>query len=144
VHALCVTRHRYLSEHLARVFTEMGLGCTPCVGVDAAPPAAAAATPDVVIAEYELIATTPIAAWERDATLARTPLVAVSMRRHAGDWHLLDVNGIAGFLYLPTLTRDDAWRILGALGATPRAWPRPHVLPSVFDAKRQAVSIGES
>jgi hypothetical protein len=31
------------------------------------------------------------------------PIIAVSLTRHPGDAHLADVNGIAGFLYLPTL-----------------------------------------
>jgi hypothetical protein len=38
---------------------------------------------------------------------------------------LLDVNGIAGFLYLPTLERGPALRILHAAAERPRHSYRP-------------------
>lgn len=142
--ALCVTRHRYLSEHLVRVFDEMGLDCTPCVGLDAAVRDADEMAPDVVIAEYELIATGSLAAWEQDPTLARTPVVAVSMRRHAGDAHLMDVSAVAGFLYLPTLTRDDASRVFGAVRRGSRVWDTMPSLRSSLDVRRHAASFGDA
>lgn len=40
--------------------------------------------------------------------------IAVSLTRHAEELHLLDVDGIAGFLYLPTLERAPALKILHA------------------------------
>ena len=68
--------------------------------------------PDVVVCEYDLLATFPLDVWERDSALSRTPMVAVSLTRRPNEMHLLDVNGIAGFLYLPTLRADDARHIL--------------------------------
>jgi hypothetical protein len=50
----------------------------------------------------------------------------VSLTRHAEELQLLDVNGIAGFLYLPTLDRSAALKILYAAAARPK-----YVLPSL-------------
>src|SRR5438477_8946609 len=113
--ALCVGRHRFLSEHFGRVFRELGVECVPCVGIAHAADVARACAPDIVICDYDLLATAPLGQWESDATLSRVPVVAVSLSRRSGEAHLLDVNGIAGFLYLPTLTSQDAWKVLGAV-----------------------------
>jgi hypothetical protein len=71
--------------------------------------------PDSVICEYDLLATISLPRWKDDPVLARVPLIAVSLTRHPGEAHLLDISGIAGFLYLPTLERDDALRLLAAV-----------------------------
>jgi hypothetical protein len=81
---------------------------------------AAAVAPDVVICDYDVLATIPLETWEHDALLSRTPVIAVSLTRHAEELHLLDINGIAGFLYLPTLEQAPALRILHAAAARPR------------------------
>lgn len=134
--ALCVSRHRFLAEHIGLRFAEIGLQCTPCVGIDDAVRRAREVLPDVVIAEYELLATAPLAAWERDEVLARTPVVAVSFSHRIGERHVLDVNAIAGVLYLPTLTSEDALGALAALRRTsadaPYRWPS---LGSRIDAR---------
>jgi hypothetical protein len=132
---LCVGRHRYLSEHLCRTFQEFGVAATPCVGTAQAVELAAAHAPDAVICEYALLATMPIGEWENDPVLSRTPVIAVSLTHSPGEAHLRDVNGIAGFLYLPTLRAEDAYRVLAAACArAPRAaavpagafsWPVP-------------------
>ncbi len=70
--------------------------------------------PDVVICEYDLLATLPLDLWERDKVLCHTPVVAVSLTRRSNEMHPLDVNGIAGFLYVPLLLPQDAHRILHA------------------------------
>ncbi len=57
------------------------------------------------------------------------PLIAVSLTRHPGDAHLLDTNGIAGFLYLPTLEREDAQRLLSAVRRKRGRVNPPNVLP---------------
>lgn len=67
-----------------------------------------------------LLATIPLEMWEREPLLTHTPVVAVSLTRHAKELHLLDVNGIAGFLYLPTLEQKPALKILHAAAARPR------------------------
>jgi DNA-binding NarL/FixJ family response regulator len=123
--ALCIARHCILSEHIARYFAEMGVLTTNAVGLESALAGTADWTPDVVICDYDVLAMVPLESWEQDKLLSRTPVVAVSLTRHAEELQLLDVNGIAGFLYLPTLDRSAALRILYAAAARPR-----YVLPS--------------
>jgi hypothetical protein len=98
----------------------MGLTTTNAVGLDSAVLAAASSAPDVVICDYDVLATIPLEKWEHDSLLSNTPVVAVSLTRHAEELQLLDVNGIAGFLYLPTLEEAPALRILRAAATRPR------------------------
>jgi hypothetical protein len=83
-----------------------------------------------------LLATLSLEAWERDPLLSRLPVIGVSLTRRPNEVHLLDVNGIAGFLYLPTLDRDCAMRMLHAAASTRHSavsaptslpWPRGSV-----------------
>jgi hypothetical protein len=113
--ALCVGRHRYLSDHFGQFFRRLGVDATCVVGIDDAINAARAHHPDVVFCEYDLLATVPLEPWERDPFLSRVPVIAVSLTRRCDEMHLLDVNNIAGFFYLPTLTADDARRLLHAV-----------------------------
>jgi hypothetical protein len=112
---LCVARHRYLSEHFCRFFDALGVDTSPCVGVADALRAIRADDPDAVICDYDLLATIPIDDWENDPVLGNVPVIAVSLTRHPGEAHLLDINGIAGFLYLPTLEAEDAQRLLSTV-----------------------------
>ena len=118
--ALCIARHSFLSGHLARYFAAMGVVTADVVGLDAALKHAAETAPDVVICDYDLLATIPLENWEANDLLSQTPVIAVSLTRHAEELHLLDVNGIAGFLYLPTLEREPALKILQAAAARTR------------------------
>jgi len=118
--ALCVARHSFLSEHIARYFAEMGVVTTDAVGLASAVKAAGEALPDVVICDYDVLATIPLEEWEHDALLSKTPVIAVSLTRHAEELHLFDINGIAGFLYLPTLEQAPALRILRAAASRPK------------------------
>jgi DNA-binding NarL/FixJ family response regulator len=118
--ALCIARHSFLSEHIARYFAGMGVTTTNAVGLDSAVKAAANSSPDVVICDYDVLATIPLQQWEHDPLLSKTPVIAVSLTRHAEELQLLDVNGIAGFLYLPTLEQGPALRILHAAAARPK------------------------
>ena len=118
--ALCIARHSFLSAHLARYFAEMGVATTDAVGLDSARKAAAENSPDVVICDYDVLASIPLRQWEHDVLLSTTPVVAVSLTRHAEELQLLEVNGIAGFLYLPTLEPVPALRILRAAAARPK------------------------
>jgi DNA-binding NarL/FixJ family response regulator len=133
--ALCVGRHRFLSDHLGLYFTNIGLRTQCVVGLDEALVAVRAAAPDVVICEYDLLATIPLEAWEHDAAFERVPVIAVSLTRRPEEMHLLDVNGIGGFLYLPTLDPEAALRVLEmtrrAAEYTPaRGFPRSSSAPS--------------
>lgn len=125
---LCVGRHRYLSEHLCRFFGELGMDTLPAVGLDEAMQLTSSSDPDAIICDYDLLATAPLDAWEQHAQAARVPVIAVSLTRHPGEAHLLDANGIAGFLYLPTLQADDARRLLNAVRRTSGINP-PDVVP---------------
>jgi hypothetical protein len=118
--ALCIARHCFLSEHIARYFAQMGVATTNAVGLESAMQVVGELSPDVVICDYDLLATIPLEKWERNGLLSKTPVIAVSLTRHAEELHLLDVNGIAGFLYLPTLQQAPALRILRAAAARPK------------------------
>jgi DNA-binding NarL/FixJ family response regulator len=115
--ALCVARHCFLSEHIARYFAQMGVSTTNAVGLDLAMESVRNVSPDVVICDYDLLASISLDRWENDGLLSKTPVIAVSLTRHAEELHLLDVNGIAGFLYLPTLEEAPALKILHAAAA---------------------------
>lgn len=121
---LCVGRHAFLAEHIAALFREVGAETYPVVGLGRAAELAATGAPDVVICEYDLLATNPLGAWERDAALSQIPVVAVSLTRRPHEACAFDVNGIAGFLYLPTLDRDAALRTLESLALRTRE-PKP-------------------
>jgi CheY-like chemotaxis protein len=127
VRALCVGRHEYLAEHLKSFFSDLGLETWAAVGLDDAVRVARQARPDVVICDYELLATRPLDAWEADALLSRTPVVAVSLSRRPEDVHLLDINGIAGALYLPQLDAQAARQMLAGI---PRAHRSRAAVPS--------------
>jgi DNA-binding NarL/FixJ family response regulator len=92
----------------------MGLKTTDAVGLDSAARAAKDVSPDVVICDYDVLAAIPLQEWEDDVLLSNTPVIAVSLTRNAEELQLLEANGIAGFLYLPTLEEAPALRILRA------------------------------
>ena len=131
--ALCVARHRILSDHLCRFFDALGLDTVPCVGLLEMTDAARAGNADVVICDYDLLTAHPPAGWGDDDAVRGVPILAVSLTRRPDDLPLIDPGEIAGFLYLPTLAPDDALRVLAALrhahGAiTPpdaAPWPAP-------------------
>lgn len=114
VRALCIGRHPLLSEHYARFFSALGLDTVAVVGVEGAVEVASRVRPAVVLCDYDLLATRPLDAWERHPVLGRVPTIAISLTRRPREMNLLAVNAIAGSLYLPTLHRDDARRLLGA------------------------------
>jgi hypothetical protein len=112
--SLCVGRHPYLSDHFARFFAALGVETQHATGLDEALTVSRDFDPDVVICEYELLATLSLERWEKDELLSRTPVIAVSLTRRPQEAHLLDINGIGGFLYLPLLDRDAAMKIISA------------------------------
>ena len=159
VRLLCVGRHRFLADHLSEFFRDpdAGVDTTGAVGVAEAIAQAQALSPDVVICDYDLLATIPLRSWERDPVLSCTPVVAVSLTRRPDEVHLLDINGIAGFLYLPALERADALRVVHAaakaapLGGAAREGLSPaeaappadrSVLPAADEQRRGRPVIG--
>jgi len=124
---LCVGRHALLADHIASVFREAGADTHPVVGLREAAEVAAREVPDAILCEYDLLATNPLSAWEQDPVLVDLPVVAVSLTRRVDEACAFDVNGISGFLYLPTLDRDAAIRMLAGLAR--RARGEPPVVP---------------
>ena len=131
---LCVGRHAYLSGHLCRFFLDLGVDTRPAVGLHEAASVAASYEPDAIVCDYDLLATISLDWWERDPLLSTIPLIAVSLTRRPDEVHVTNVSGIAGFLYLPTLEREDAIRVLAAArrpgGVTAPgslSWPRSQV-----------------
>lgn len=108
MHAVCIARHRYLSEHYRAYFADIGIRAIPAVGFDEGMALARRERAELVLCDYDLLVSAPLDRWERDVTLRGVPIVAVSLTRRPEDAHALDVNGIAGFLYIPTLTPDEA------------------------------------
>lgn len=132
---LCVGRHQFLADHISAVFRETGVDARPVVGLDNAAEVAIVDVPDVVLCEYDLLATNPLGSWEHDAILSQLPVVAVSLTRRPHEACAFDINGIAGFLYLPTLDREAAARTLASLARRapdpePRRGTVAYVLPS--------------
>jgi DNA-binding NarL/FixJ family response regulator len=98
----------------------MGVATTNAVGLQSAVESPSEISPDVVICDYDLLASIPLETWEHDGLLSKIPVIAVSLTRNAEDLQLLDANGIAGFLYLPTLEQASALRILRAAASRSR------------------------
>ena len=120
--ALCVSRHEFVSEHIARFFGAHGIATEPVVGVEAAVEAAQRIAPDVILCEHELLTGIPITAWENDAYLSSTAVIGVSLSRRPNEaGATCDLNGVAGFLYLPTLDVENALRLIHAAAASTRA-----------------------
>ncbi len=118
--ALCIARHCFLSEHIARYFAQLGIVTTNAVGLDSAAECVGDIPPDLVICDYDVLANVPLERWEHNILLSKTPVIAVSLTRHAEELHLLDIAGIAGFLYLPTLEHASALQILKAAASRPK------------------------
>lgn len=123
LYVVCVARHQYLANHVARFFESTGVRTIGVVGVRGAVASTRTRAPDVMVCEYELLTTRPLDEWECDVVLSGTPIVAVSLTRRSNELAPLDCNGIAGFLYLPTLDAADARRLLRAAAARPRFTP---------------------
>ncbi|MGI8510204.1 MAG: hypothetical protein ACR2MQ_12845 [Gemmatimonadaceae bacterium] len=123
LHAICVARHPFIAEHFARFFSEVGVDTVAAVGLQGAVGSARRQRPDVVVCEYELLTSLPLDAWECDEVLRCTPVVGVSLTRRSDEVNPLDSNGIAGFLYLPTLSEDDARKLLYAAATRPTYTP---------------------
>ena len=123
LYVVCVARHEYLAAHIARFFESAEVSTIGVVGVQAAMDVTRSCAPDVVVCEYEFLTTYPLDEWECDKVLRYTPIVAVSLTRRSNELVLLDRNGIAGFLYLPTLNAEDALKLLRAAAMRPRFTP---------------------
>jgi hypothetical protein len=107
---VCVGRHRYLSEHLARVFCRFGCDAVAVVGVvEAAGVAASVAQAlDAVLCDYDILVALSAEEWREIPLLCAGRVIAVSLNRRADELPLLGLRGASGFLYLPLVTRETA------------------------------------
>ena len=110
---LCVARHEFLSGHLCQFFSSLNAETYPAVGLEEAITLAAQNEPDIVVCDYDLLSSAALERWEQEATVANLSLIAVSLTRRPEEIHV-DGHTVVGFLYLPTLSREDALRVLAA------------------------------
>ena len=111
--ALCVGRHAFLADHISAFFRAIGLVAEPAVGLDAALTEAKRRGPDLVVCDYDLLTSAWLNAWKRDELVCGIPLVAVSLTRRPEEVNLGSIEGVIDFLYLPTLDRENALRVIG-------------------------------
>ena len=119
--ALCVGRHAFLADHISAFFRAIGLAAEPAVGLNAAMSEARRQCPDLVVCDYDLLTPAWVGTWTGDDRLAHIPLVAVSLTRRAEEVNLGSLAGVMDFLYLPTLDRESAIRVISRV--------RPPVAP---------------
>ena len=123
--AVCIARHRFLSEHYATFFEALAVDGVTAVGFDEGIRLARAERPDIVLCDYDLLAAAPLAQWTGDSALAGIPIVAVSLTRRPDEAMLSGKSGVVGYLYLPTLHADDARRVRRAATAGRAGSVRP-------------------
>lgn len=117
--AVCISRHVFLGEHICSIMRSAGIDCESVIGLREGMDVSRNARPDVVICDYDLLATTPRHEWQRTSGRADLPIVAVSLTRRPEEAHLVDGRTIAGFLYLPSVDSADVERTV--LDATARS-----------------------
>ena len=103
---LCVGRHRYLSEHVARVFDGFGVETRVVVGLSEA--AHATGTFDAILCDYDLLESLTEEDWRAMPLLATDRLIAYTLNRRFDEVPPLAVRGAIRFLYLPLITREQA------------------------------------
>ena len=124
---LCVGRHQFLSEHLCRVFGELGAECEAAVGTSDASARAERFQPHVVVSDSDLLSGPLLDGWAMEPALHDVPVLAVSLTRRPGEAAPVPHAGIAGVIYLPRLDRTRALALLAAANR-----PRAVVAPSEF------------
>lgn len=134
---LCVGRHEILSEHLCRYFGELGAQCESVVGASAAGSAAEDFEPHLVVAESDLLTPAVQEAWSRDEALRDVPVLAVSLTRRPEESLPVDMSGLAGVIFLPSLDRSDALALLD-LARRPRGVEIP--AGATIDATRESAT----
>lgn len=112
---LCVARHRFLSEHLCRVFERFDVAAAPAVGMRQARTSVPAHDPDVALCDYDLLTPTQLELWRADVSSRNVPIVAVSMTKRPHEVTAIDERGVVAFLYLPRLESETARSLFAAL-----------------------------
>jgi hypothetical protein len=128
--AVCISRHVFLGEHICSIVRSAGIECQSVIGLREGIDASHAAGADVVICDYDLLATASRHEWQRGSDQGDLPIVAVSLTRRPEEAHLVDGRAIAGFLYLPGADRADVERtVLDATTRSARQRARDAELP---------------
>ena len=109
---LCVGRHEILSEHLCRYFGDLGAQCEAAVGAAHAMTVAESFEPHLVVAEFDLLTPAMQEAWSKAEGLREVPVLAVSLTRKPEECLPVDLCGLAGVFFLPSLERSDALALL--------------------------------
>jgi hypothetical protein len=108
---LCIGRHRYLSEHVARLFD--GFGLDSCLAVGLTEAAAVSGTFHAILCDYDLLEPLTEEEWHELPLLVIDRLVVYSMNRRFDEVPPLAVRGAIRFLYLPLTTRELALQTIG-------------------------------
>ena len=136
---LCVGRHAYLSEHLCRYFRGLGADCAAAVGAAEALSIAEGYEPHVVVCDCDLITPSLLDEWAAAPQLADVPLIAVSLTRRPEELPPVELLGVAGVLYLPTLERAQILALLSGAhrrrGVVPPIGWTPPVGPQSITAR---------
>lgn len=134
---LCVGRHAFLSEHLCRVFGEVGAVCDSAVGTSEAMTVAARFEPDVVVCEGDLLTPSVLDGWVREPALHRVPVIAVTLTQRPDDQLPVEhaTSEWAAMIYLPGLSRTQLASLLASVRrasgvSAPSDWHVHAQLPS--------------
>lgn len=109
---LCIGRHQFLSEHLCRLFRDVGAVCEPAVGVAQGLVVARAFEPHLIVVEADLLNSSVLDTWSQESVLAGAPVLAVSLTRRPEESVAVDLCGLAGVVYLPSLNRAGVLALL--------------------------------
>jgi chemotaxis response regulator CheB len=134
---LCVGRHAFLSEHLCRVFTDVGAVCVAAVGTVDTMRLAAGFAPEAVVCEGDLLTPAVLDAWAREPALHSVPVLAVSLTRRPDDSLPVELatSEHAAVVYLPALGRMQLAGLLSTVRraggvSAPSDWHMPVQSPS--------------
>ncbi|HEX5409120.1 MAG TPA: hypothetical protein VFW89_05055 [Gemmatimonadaceae bacterium] len=107
MNAICIGRHKILSEHFCSFFEAAGIECVPAVGLQDGIAEVRAGSPDVVICDYDLLQPDLLRDWGQDGKLAELPIIAVSLTRRPEEARLVGHGPVISFLYLPAAEGAD-------------------------------------
>ena len=133
---LCVGRHAYLSEHLCRYFRGLGADCSAAVGVSEALSLVTRYEPHVIVCDCDLITPALLDEWAVNPQMADVPLLAVSLTRRPEELPPVELMGVAGVLYLPSVDRPQVLALLAGAHrrrgvSPPFDWKPPVASPSI-------------
>lgn len=136
---MCIGRHQFLSDHLCRFFGDAGASCQSLVGAAEASATARAFAPQAIIIESLLLSSTLLGSWARDHVLCDIPVLAVSLGNRVDDVLSIEPAGIAGIVYLPRLSKHDAYILLANL-CSPHGLGIPQYGPALAQTPREVVA----